>query len=160
MRAPGAGVPPVSLRAEARPADLRRPVPHPKPGAHSHTVAAEKPVARLTVQVHLKPAHGASGRVAFPGHARGVDTVHPTDSPVEGGGFEPPVPLAETSRSLRRNGKCRRGEKSRLESGGPRVRIPVPPPASRVGTVEGSRLAHARAAATRVLAAGRIDPGG
>src|SRR4029077_1892127 len=41
--APGAGVPPVSLRAEARPADLRRPVPHPKPGAHSHTVAAEKP---------------------------------------------------------------------------------------------------------------------
>jgi hypothetical protein len=35
MRAPGAGVPPVSLRAEARPADLRRPVPHPKPGAHS-----------------------------------------------------------------------------------------------------------------------------
>jgi len=61
--APGAGVPPVSLGAEARPADLRRPVPHPKPGAHSHTVAAEKPVARLTVQVHLKPAHGASGRV-------------------------------------------------------------------------------------------------
>src|SRR3984893_1682810 len=54
--APGAGVPPVSLRAEARPADLRRPVPHPKPGVHSPTVAAEKPVARLTVQVHLKPA--------------------------------------------------------------------------------------------------------
>jgi hypothetical protein len=46
MRAPDAGVPPVSLRAEARPADLRRPVPHPKPGAHSRTVAAEKPVAR------------------------------------------------------------------------------------------------------------------
>jgi hypothetical protein len=40
--APGAGVPPVSLRAEARPADLRRPVPHPKPGAHSRTVAAGK----------------------------------------------------------------------------------------------------------------------
>ena len=35
MRAAGAGVPAVSLRAEVRPADLRRPVPHPKPGAHS-----------------------------------------------------------------------------------------------------------------------------
>ena len=31
-----------SLRAEAQPADLRRPVPHPKPGAHSRTVAAGK----------------------------------------------------------------------------------------------------------------------
>src|ERR1700730_5619258 len=29
-------------------------------------------------------------------------------------------PLAETSGALPRNGKCRRGEKSRLESGGPR----------------------------------------
>jgi hypothetical protein len=29
----GAGVPAVSLRAEARPTDLLRPVPHPKPGA-------------------------------------------------------------------------------------------------------------------------------
>jgi len=97
MRAPGAGVPAVSLRAAARPADLRRPVPHPKPGAHSHTVAAEKPVARLTVQVHLKPAHGASGRVAFPGHARGVDTVHPTDSPVEGAVRSEPVSEGENS---------------------------------------------------------------
>ena len=35
MRAAGAGVSAVSLRAEVRPADLRRPVPHPKPGAHS-----------------------------------------------------------------------------------------------------------------------------
>ena len=31
MRAVGAGVPAVSLRAEVQPADLRRPVPHPNP---------------------------------------------------------------------------------------------------------------------------------
>jgi hypothetical protein len=56
------------------------------------------------------------------------------DSPLEGTGFEPPVPLAETNRSFRRNGKCRRGEKSRLESGGPKVRILFPPAESPLRT--------------------------
>jgi hypothetical protein len=64
---------------------------------------------------------GPSGVDFIPWSSRFV-----ADSPLEGGGFEPSVPLAETSRSFRRNGKCRRGEKSRLESGGPRVRIPCP----------------------------------
>jgi Terminase RNaseH-like domain len=39
-----------------------------------------------------------------------------SDSALEGGGFEPPVPLAETSRSFQRNGNCCRGEKGCLES--------------------------------------------
>jgi hypothetical protein len=38
------------------------------------------------------------------------------DSPLEGGRFEPPVPLAKTSRSFRWNGKCRRGERGCVES--------------------------------------------
>jgi hypothetical protein len=42
MRAAGAGVPAVSLRAEVQPADLRRPVPHPKPGAHSQLSLQKK----------------------------------------------------------------------------------------------------------------------
>jgi hypothetical protein len=69
------------------------------------------------------------GVVAAPNY--GADGSH---------GFEPPVPLAETSRALRRNGKCRRGDKSRLESGGPRVRIPVPPAASQVQTSLSGRI--------------------
>jgi hypothetical protein len=50
MRAAGAGVPAVPLRAEVRPADLRRPVPHPKPGAHS----------RLSLRKNQSLAAGAS----------------------------------------------------------------------------------------------------
>jgi len=52
------------------------------------------------------------------------------DSPVEEGGFEPPVPLAKRAGLSGRNGKCRRGEKGRLENGGPRVRISFPPAVS------------------------------
>src|SRR5437879_1397646 len=69
-------------------------------------------------------AHTPGERRAF-APAATEDTAE-RDSPLEGGGFEPPVTRAETSRSLRRNRKCRRGEKSRLESGGPRVRIHLP----------------------------------
>jgi hypothetical protein len=46
MRAAGAGVPAVSLRAEVQPADLRRPVPHPKPGAHSQLSLRKNPSLR------------------------------------------------------------------------------------------------------------------
>ena len=38
------------------------------------------------------------------------------DSPLEERGFEPPVPLAKRAGLSGRNGKCRRGENSRLES--------------------------------------------
>ena len=51
------------------------------------------------------------------------------NSPLEGDGFEPPVPLSRRSRSLRRSGRCcRRGKrvalKRCLSCGGPRVRDP------------------------------------
>src|SRR5882672_7920165 len=56
-------------------------------------------------------AHTPGERRAFAPAA--TEGTGETDSPQEGGGFEPPVPLAETSRSFRRSGKWRRGEKSR-----------------------------------------------
>jgi len=34
------------LREDKPPAEVRRPVPHPKPGAQSRTVTAKRPVAR------------------------------------------------------------------------------------------------------------------
>jgi len=49
MRAPGAGVPAVSLRVETRPTDLLRPVQHPKPGAQ-----------RLSLRNNQSLAAGAS----------------------------------------------------------------------------------------------------
>ena len=91
MRAPGAGVPPVSLRAEAQPADLRWPVPHPKPGAHS-------PYCRCGKNQRL--AAGASGHlprllkpyVSTADRRCELEAEFAVDSPLEGDGFEPSVP--------------------------------------------------------------------